>query len=496
MPLKLYNTLQKRKEILTPIREGRVGLYVCGITVYDICHVGHARSAIVFDVLRRYLEYRGYEVTYVKNFTDVDDKIIARANAEKVSIYEISNRYIAAHDEDMAQLGVLPPTVTPRATEHIEGMIELIGKLMDRGLAYAVDGNVYYAVERFRGYGKLSGRQLEDMMAGARIDVNEHKNNPMDFALWKASKPNEPAWDSPWGPGRPGWHIECSVMSQKYLGDTFDIHGGGEDLVFPHHENEIAQSEGITDKPLANLWVHNGFVKINSEKMSKSLGNVFAIPEMLARYHAEVIRLFMLQSHYRSAVDFSEESLAEARQGMDRFYTTLKTISDLPAAAEGEEEGAPLAPGSLEGKTAALYTLIQGLPDRFVEAMDDDLNTARAIGYLFDAARQVNSFLSDAKTAKSEAGRKVLALAGKNIKEVGHVLGLFQEDPETYFLQDRERETRKRGIDPAEIEQFIADRWAAREAKNWQRADEIRQLLAEKGIALKDTPTGTTWKVA
>jgi len=494
MTLKLYNTLGKRKEVLVPLQEGRVGLYVCGITVYDICHVGHARSAVVFDVLRRYLEYRGYEVIYVKNYTDVDDKIIARANAEGVSIYDISNRYIAAHDEDMSGLGVLRPTVTPRATEHIDGMIRLIEQLVERGLAYAVNGNVYYAVERFPGYGKLSGRQLEDMMAGARIDVDEHKNNPMDFALWKASKPNEPSWDSPWGPGRPGWHIECSVMSQKYLGDSFDIHGGGEDLVFPHHENEIAQSEGATGKSLANLWVHNGFVKINSEKMSKSLGNVFSIREMLSRYSAEAIRLFMLQSHYRSAVDFSEESLSEARQGMDRFYTALKAISDLLAASGGN--AAPPLPESLTGKTAELFVLIQSLPDRFVEAMDDDLNTARAIGYLFDAARQLNAFLSDAKAAKSDEGRNVLALAEKTIKEVGYVLGLFQEDPELYFQRDRERETRKRGIDPAEIEQLIAERWAARAEKNWQRADEIRKILTEKGIVLKDVPTGTTWKVA
>jgi len=494
MSLKLYNTLNNKKEIFSPIREGRVGLYVCGITVYDVCHVGHARSAIVFDVLRRYLEYRGYEVTYVKNFTDVDDKIIARANAEGVSIYEIADRYIASHDEDMAGLGVLRPTVTPRATEHIDGMIELIRKLKDRGLAYVVEGNVYYAVDRFRGYGKLSGRQLEDMMAGARIDVNEHKNNPMDFALWKASKPNEPAWDSPWGPGRPGWHIECSVMSQKYLGETFDIHGGGEDLIFPHHENEIAQSEGATGKTLANVWLHNGFVKINSEKMSKSLGNVFNIQEMLARYHAEVIRLFMLQSHYRSAVDFSEESLSEARQGMDRFYATLKAIQDI-LPASGEEDMSRIPPESLTGKTAELYAHVQGLPDRFDEAMDDDLNTARAIGYLFDTARQINGFLSDGKTVSSDAGRKVLSLAIKNIKDVGSVLGLFQDDPESYFLQDRERETRNRGIDPAEIEQLLAERWAARKDKDWQRADEIRQLLAGKGIVLKDTPAGTTWKI-
>jgi cysteinyl-tRNA synthetase len=321
MPLRFYNTLTKKKEAFKPVEEGKVSIYACGITAYDVCHVGHARSAIVFDIINRYFQYRGYDVAYVKNFTDVDDKIIVKANAEGNTIFEISERYIREHDEDMDALGVARPSVAPRATEFIEGMIGLIRTLFDKGLAYEVGGDVYYEVDKFTGYGKLSGRSLEDMMAGARVDVNDKKKNPLDFALWKASKEGEPWWESPWGRGRPGWHIECSVMSQHYLGDTFDIHGGGEDLIFPHHENEIAQSEGATGKPLANYWIHNGFVRINSEKMSKSLGNIFTIKDILNRYHPEAVRLFMLQSHYKSPVDFSDGALAEARAGMDRFFT-------------------------------------------------------------------------------------------------------------------------------------------------------------------------------
>jgi len=297
MSLRFYNTLTKKKEEFKPVAEGKVGIYACGITAYDVCHVGHARSAIVFDIITRYFQYRGYHVTFVKNFTDVDDKIIVKANAEGKTIFEISRRYMREHDEDMDALGVARPTIAPKATEYIDGMIELIRVLLDKGLAYVVDGDVYYEVDNFQGYGKLSGRSLEDMMAGARVDVSEKKKNPLDFALWKASKEGEPWWESPWGRGRPGWHIECSIMSQHFLGDTFDIHGGGEDLIFPHHENEIAQSEGATGKPLANYWIHNGFVRINSEKMSKSLGNIFTIKDILTHYHPEVLRFFMLQSH-------------------------------------------------------------------------------------------------------------------------------------------------------------------------------------------------------
>ena len=487
MSLRIFNTQSRKKEEFLPIEEGKVGIYVCGITAYDVCHVGHARSAVVFDVITRYLRYRGYEVTYVKNFTDVDDKIIEKARVQKKDIGEIAERYIREHDEEMEALGVARPTETPRATEHVDGMIRLVETLIAKGLAYVVDGDVYYAVEKFRGYGKLSGRGLEDMLAGARIDVNEKKRNPLDFALWKTSREGEPWWDSPWGRGRPGWHLECSVMSQRYLGSTFDIHGGGEDLIFPHHENEIAQSEGATGKPLARYWIHNGFVRVNSEKMSKSLGNFFTIRDILKQYHAEVLRLFLLQSHYRSPVDFSDAALAEARQGMDRFYSTLKALRERMAGGQavfGEERS---------GKDRELTDQIEVLRERFCEAMDDDFNTARAIGYLFDAIRLLNASLSG-KTA--EASPAVLEQTEKGLRAIGAVLGLFREEPEGYLRLDREREAAKRGLAVVEIEALIAERRVAREAKDWQRADEIRKSLAVQGVILQDSPTATTWTIA
>ena len=487
--MRIFNSQTKKKEEFIPLHEGKVGIYVCGITAYDVCHVGHARSAVVFDVVTRYLRYRGYDVTYVKNFTDVDDKIIEKAQREKKGIAEISERYIREHDEDMEALGVARPTVTPRATEHIDGMIRLVATLIEKGLAYAVDSDVYYAVEQFPGYGKLSGRDLSDMLAGARIDVNDRKRSPYDFSLWKASKEGEPWWESPWGHGRPGWHLECSVMSQKYLGDTFDIHGGGEDLVFPHHENEIAQSEGATGKPLARYWVHNGFVQVNSEKMSKSLGNFFTIRDILKQYHPEVLRFFLLQSHYRSPVDFSDAALNEARQGMDRFYSTLGTIQDLLAAGT---EGADSAGGSTE-KDRELLGHLHSLRERFIEAMDDDFNTARAIGCLFDTIRLINTALSGKKVEVSPA---VLEQAGYTLREIGAVMGLFIEEPDRYLRLDREREAVKRGLTVAEIEASISERRSAREAKEWQRADEIRKGLAAKGVILKDSPTATTWTIA
>ena len=490
--MKLYNTLTRRKEEFKPLEPGKVGIYACGITAYDVCHVGHARSAVVFDVITRYLRYRGYEVTFVKNFTDVDDKIIQKSNAEGVDISEISERFIQAHDEDMGKLGVSRPTVTPRATEHIGGMISLIRTLMERGLAYEVEGDVYYAVENFKGYGKLSGRNLDEMMAGARVDVNEKKINPLDFALWKASKEGEPGWESPWGKGRPGWHIECSVMSQNFLGDTFDIHGGGEDLIFPHHENEIAQSEGATGKTLARFWVHNGFVKVNSEKMSKSLNNFFTIREMLNGYHPEVLRLFLLQSHYRSPVDFSEESLTEARQGMDRFYNALKNVKDM---LNGRDQTAGADPANLSGKSRGLYEKFSMLSISFVEAMDDDFNTARALGYIFEAARLLNGFMADRSFAVSGETDLVLSKAKNVMEELGCVMGLFLTDPDEYFQQDRNREAARKGLDVPEIERLIEERKSARSAKNWQRADELRQCLSGMNIILKDTPAGTTWRV-
>lgn len=492
MGIRFYDTLTKQKNEFVPLAEGKVGIYVCGVTAYDVCHVGHARSAVVFDVITRYFKYRGYQVTYVKNFTDVDDKIIAKANREGSDIREVSERYIREHNDDMDRLGVARPSVTPRATENIQGMIRMIGALLEKGLAYVEAGDVFFAVDRFPGYGKLSGRNIDEMMAGARVDVDEKKHNPMDFVLWKGSKPGEPWWDSPWGRGRPGWHIECSVMSQRYLGDTFDIHGGGEDLIFPHHENEIAQSEGASGKPFARYWIHNGFIRVNKEKMSKSLGNFFNLRDALTRYHPEVLRFFILQSHYRSPIDFSEESLREARAGMERFYDTLRKIRDLA----GEGEAKAVDPESLSGADREVLEKVNDLPGRFIEAMDDDFNTARAMGYLFELVRLLNGTMADKDFRLTDASRFVLSEARKKIRELGKVLGLFLEDPDDYFASDRSRESEKRGLSAGEIEALIEERRRAREEKNWKRADEIRDALAAKHIVLKDGPSGTTWKMS
>ena len=349
MALRIYNTLTGKKEDFVPLHENRVGLYVCGVTVYDLCHIGHGRSAVVFDTIYRYLRYRGYEVTYVRNFTDIDDKIIKRANDEGVDFKAIAEKYIEEFNIDMGRLGLEKPSVEPKATEHIPEMIQLISILVEKGFAYQRNGDVFFSVERFKDYGKLSKRNLDEMQAGARVEIDEKKENPLDFALWKASKPGEPSWESPWGKGRPGWHIECSVMSQKYLGETFDIHGGGKDLIFPHHENEIAQSEAATGKPFVRYWIHNGFVNINKEKMSKSLGNILTLKEIFKDWHPEVIRLFLLSHHYRSPLDYSVDSLSEAKAGLDRFYTTLNSIQKelkrlmapqtLPSPSMGEGMG-------------------------------------------------------------------------------------------------------------------------------------------------------------
>lgn len=492
MALRVYNTLTRQKEAFQPIEPGKIGIYACGITVYDLCHIGHARSAIVFDVINKYLQYLGFDVTFIKNFTDVDDKIIDRAHAEGCDIKDISEKYIQAHDRDMDALSVARPTIAPRATDNIDGMIRLITTLFEKGLAYDVDGDVYYAVEKFKGYGKLSGRNLEDMLAGARVDINEKKRNPMDFALWKASKEGEPWWDSPWGKGRPGWHIECSVMSQRYLGETFDIHGGGEDLIFPHHENEIAQSEGATGKPLARYWLHNGFVRVNSEKMSKSLGNFSTIQDMLLGYHPEVLRLFVLQSHYRSPVDFSDESLRDARTGMDRFYATLKALKDTlvrhQTSVNDRED-------SLTEEHRQVFEKIMALPERFTEDMDDDFNTARAIGHLYDSVRILNSYMAEGQNEPAPETVYVLVRSREILLRIGAVLGLFLDDPDHYFDADRNREVCKRGLDVEEIEGLIEARRLARAQKDWKQADEIRQMLVEKKVSLKDTSDRTVWKI-
>jgi len=492
MTLRVYNTLTKKKEAFIPLEEGKVGMYCCGITAYDVCHIGHARSAIVFDVIFRYLRYRGYNVTYVKNFTDVDDKIIGKANAEGTDIAAIADRYIREHNDDMDALGLARPTVTPRATENIKGMIRMIDRLIEEGFAYVVDGDVFYSVDAFRGYGTLAGRSLDDMIAGARIEVDVKKKNPFDFVLWKGSKEGEPWWDSPWGRGRPGWHIECSVMSQRYLGETFDIHGGGEDLIFPHHENEIAQAEGASGKLFARYWIHNGFVKVNSEKMSKSLGNFFTIKEVLAQYHPEVLRLFILQSHYKSVIDFSDAALREARSGMERFYGTLATIEETLARNTAYKD---ISEKDIFGIHEEYLKKISLLPERFVEAMDDDFNTARAIGYIFDTVRILNSYMADKAFLPEAEPLFVLNAAKGYLREVGKVLGLFLDDPAAYFERDRDRETGKRALDREEIEQLIERRSEARRMKDWKKADRLRDELKEKGIVLKDSPDGTTWTV-
>jgi cysteinyl-tRNA synthetase len=488
MALRVYNTMTKKKEELVPLQEGRIGMYACGVTVYDLCHIGHARSALVFDVIYRYLRYKGYEVTYVRNFTDVDDKIIKRAQEEDVGTEEIATRYIEEFYADMGALGLKEPTIEPKATEHIPEMIALVQQLIEKGHAYQSGGDVYYAVESFPGYGKLSKRTLDEMQAGARVEVDERKRNPLDFALWKAAKPGEPSWESPWGQGRPGWHIECSAMSQKYLGDTLDIHGGGKDLIFPHHENEIAQAEGATGRPFVRYWLHNGFVNIEKEKMSKSLGNFLTIKEILKEHHSEVVRLFLLSRHYRSPIDFSSQGMEEARGNLERFYQTLAGIDEVIAQEKARE---PI-PEGLSPEEMAVYRRAEEFPDTFAEAMDDDFNTAVALAALFELSHDLNRILQDPSPHAPQVlhkGREAFAVAGE-------VLGIFQEDPRAFLEKERQRMIQAlTTITPEEIEKLITEREEARKNKAWARADEIRDHLASQGIILEDTSKGTTWRV-
>ena len=483
MGLQLYNTLTKKKETFEPLEAGRVKMYVCGVTVYDHCHLGHARAAIVFDVIHRYFEYRGYDVLFVCNFTDVDDKIIARARRLKIPINELTEKFIGEYYVDMDALGVRRADAAPRATENIEGMVEMIEKLIEKGIAYEVAGNVYYDIEKFAGYGKLSGRNTEELEAGYRIEPGEGKRNPLDFALWKAAKPGEPEWESPWGAGRPGWHIECSVMSSRYLGERFDIHGGGEDLVFPHHENEIAQSEGCFGHEWVRYWVHNGFVQINHEKMSKSKGNFFTIKAILEDHPAEVIRYFLLGTHYRHPVDYSDQVVGDAKKGLDRLYNVrLRLARSGGEDTEGWRE-------RVEEATAAFRA-------QFTEAMDDDFNTARALGYLFDFARRINGFINEAG-ALPESGA---ALARGVFEEVGDVLGLFAHPPEEWFRSDAGArssdgdEDQNGVLRDEEIEDLLERRAQARASRDFPEADRIREELAEAGIVLEDGPDGTLWK--
>ncbi len=485
--LRVYNTLSGKKEAFKPLRGKKVGMYACGVTVYDLCHIGHARSTVVFDVIFRYLRFLGYEVTYVRNITDLDDKIIKRANDEGVPWDGIANRYAHEFTVDMEALGLEKPTQEPKATDHIREMIGMVQRLMEKGYAYQAGGDVFFSVDKFVAYGKLSKRDPEQMKAGARVEVDEKKRNPLDFALWKASKPEEPSWESPWGEGRPGWHIECSAMSQAYLGHTLDIHGGGKDLIFPHHENEIAQSEGATGKPFARFWIHNGFVNINQEKMSKSLGNILTIKEILNRYHPEIIRLFLLSHHYRSPVDFSEENLAEAKMSMDRFYSTLQRMGEWEGkGSEGEE--------ILEERVHKSMEEVKAFPERFQAAMDDDFNTALALGHFHDLARNLNALIGEEDVSRG-ALEALLPVARDSFRRFGDILGLFQCAPEDYFGEQRRRELIRLGIDEDQINRMIRERHEARKERDWKRADGIRESLSSMGIVLEDGPTGTTWRV-
>ena len=489
MAIRIHNTLTGNKEDFVPLHEKKVGMYVCGVTVYDLCHIGHARSAIVFDTIYRYLRYRGYDVTFVRNFTDIDDKIIKRANEQGVDCKAIAEKYIGEFNIDMGGLGLEKPSVEPKATEHIPEMIQLISTLIQKGLAYQGGGDIFFSVEKFKDYGKLSKRELEEMQAGARVAVDEKKENPLDFALWKASKPGEPFWESPWGKGRPGWHIECSVMSQKYLGQTFDIHGGGRDLIFPHHENEIAQSEAATGQTFVRYWIHNGFVNINKEKMSKSLGNFFTIKEILKDWHREALRLFFLSHHYRSPVDYSEDSLGEAKTGLDRFYSTIDGIQEelkKPPASQNE-----IDPVVIEN----CHKAVESFQARFEEAMDDDFNTAQALGYFYDLQTHLNSLLSLSKGQPTEEMISMLKQGLGHFTLKGWVFGLFREDPERYLAQQKKEGLKKLNLAEQAILRSLEERNLARKEKNWKRADEIRSDLLSKGVILEDTPSGTSWKL-
>jgi cysteinyl-tRNA synthetase len=492
MALRVYNTITGEKEIFVPLIPGKAGMYVCGVTVYDYCHIGHARAGVVFDIIFRYLKYAGYDVTYVRNYTDIDDKIINRANQEGLDYRAIADRYIQAFDEDMARLGLAKPTVEPKATDHIDGIIRIIETLIAKGHAYVSDGDVYFAVETFPNYLKLSGRNLDEMQAGARVEVGDKKRHPMDFALWKGSKPGEPWWQSPWGNGRPGWHIECSAMSMEFLGKTFDIHGGGKDLVFPHHENEIAQSEGANDCQFVRYWLHNGFVNINAEKMSKSLGNFFTIREVLKKYDPESLRFFILSAHYRSPLDFSDQNLDEAQAGLERIYACLASMDDILNKTPHSTDIAVIENVSQVG--LELQEKIDQFVPRFVEAMDDDFNAAQALGIIFETVRSANRFIAETKEI-TPLSLSMIAHVRHLFVEAGNVLGLFVSTPATWLAAIKAAKMGQIGITPEDIMQLIAERAEARAARDFKRSDEIRDLLLAKGIQLLDSPQGTTWDV-
>jgi cysteinyl-tRNA synthetase len=491
--LRIYDTRAGRKVPFEPLAERRIGLYACGITVYDLCHVGHARMMVAFDVIARHLRRSGFDVRFVRNVTDVDDKIIRRGLAEGRPAAEVARDYTEKMDTDMRALGVDAADFAPRATEHIPEVIDIIRRLEEKGLAYAAEGDVYYAVGGFARYGQLSGQSVDELRAGARIEVGEHKRSPLDFALWKAAKPGEPQWESPWGPGRPGWHIECSAMAHRYLGEPFDIHGGGADLIFPHHENEIAQSEGaFGEGRFARHWLHSGMVNFGGEKMSKSLGNVVTIRKVAETHDLEALRLLLISVHYRSPVGFeiardgggqaTYPDLDAAEERLEYFYRTLERLDQAGLPAGDPEPGEVVPPAD---RTAAA----------FHEAMDDDFNTAAAVGHLYDSFVLANKLLDEPKAAAKDVRRRTLARLRRDLVACGETLGIFRRPPSEFLLARRARLCGRLGIDPASVEARIAERAAARAAKDFARADLIRQELRDKSIELMDGPTGTTWRV-
>ena len=461
--MKIYNTLTRKKEEFVPIDKDNVRMYSCGPTVYDYFHIGNARPFIIFDTMRRYLEYIGYKVTFVQNFTDIDDKMIKRANAEGITVKELGERFIAEYFKDAEAIGVKKATVHPKATENIDAIIDIIKRLCDNGYAYDVDGNVYFRTKQFNEYGKLSKQPLEDLELGARIDVNERKDDPMDFALWKSKKPGEPFWQSPWGEGRPGWHIECSAMANKYLGETIDLHSGGQDLIFPHHENEIAQSECANCKQFSNYWMHNGYINIDGKKMSKSLGNFFTVRDILKEYDGEIVRFFMLSAHYRSPINFADTLMEQAKSAVERVYTCIENLEFLKTNAED-------APCADEIKAK-----LDSFRSKFCDAMDDDLNTADAIAAIFDIVYMANTDITSA------SGKGAIDAVLSLIRELGAVLGLFTKE-------------KNNSLD-TEVEELIRQRNEARAAKDWATADAIRDKLKEMNIVLKDTPDGVKWSI-
>ena len=473
MALRIYNTLTRQKEEFVPLTPGRVGIYVCGVTVYDFSHVGHARSALAFDMIRRYLLFRGYQVRFVRNFTDVDDKIIQRAQREGVTAQEVSERYVTAEREDMAALGVLAPDVYAKATDHIPQMIALIERLVATGLAYPMEGDVYFEVARFPAYGRLSGKNLDELVAGARVNVDERKRDPRDFVLWKGAKPGEPSWPSPWGPGRPGWHIECSAMAIQYLGETFDLHGGGEDLIFPHHECEIAQAEGVTGKPFVRYWLHNGLLNLGAEKMSKSLGNTLTIRELLKRYDPDAMRLYLLGAHYRHPLDFAEERIAESA----RALTRLRALQD-----EADRLASRGTPGP--GPDGGLFDEVAAHRVRFEAAMDDDFNAPQALGVLFDLARVLQGAREQVTQGTTGVGAFLLGVG--ELVMLARVLGLLEGG------------RKEAAVDPqlkARIESLVYLRQEARRQRDFGEADRLRDELSRLGVILEDTRDGTTWKL-